>query len=136
MKSQLFLLLVLAVCLAGPASRATAQSQRVDMAVLEFPEKAKILGVTLLGKYVFIHDDQKKADGKECLYIYEYNGDASTPVGSRLGKQVLAFHCQTVERSKVKLDVLTLTATKEPGVLEIKEIQFAGSDKGHRVPSE
>src|SRR5215467_8719076 len=126
-------LLTLAVGLAMPVPGARAQSKDVDMAVLEFTEKTQILGVTLLGKYVFIHDDQKKAEGKECLYVYEYNGDSKTPLPSRLGKQVLAFHCEMVERPKSKIDVLTLAMSKEASIFEIKEIQFAGTDKGHRV---
>src|SRR5262245_33218001 len=129
-------LLTLAVGLAMPVPTARAQSKDVDMAVLEFTEKTQLLGVTLLGKYVFIHDDQKKAEGKECLYVYEYKGDAKTPLLTRLGKQVIAFHCQMVERSKSKIDVLTLTMNKQQDMFEIKEIQFAGTDKGHRVLGE
>ena len=134
----IMLFLTLAVLLMIPASKTIAQSDKiqankVDMAVLEFTEKTELLGVTLLGKYVFIHDDQKKAEGKECLYVYEYNGDSKTPLPSRLGKQVLAFHCEMVERPKSKIDVLTLAMSKEASIFEIKEIQFAGTDKGHRV---
>jgi len=127
--------LALAICLAMPAAVTRAQSNKVDMSVLEFTEKTQLMGVTLLGKYVFIHDDQKKAEGKECLYVYELKGgDAKAPLTERLGKQVLAFHCQMVERPKAKIDVLTLTLSRDPGVFEIREIQFAGSDRGHRVP--
>src|SRR5262245_61656508 len=132
----IMLLLVLAVWLIIPASATRAQSDGVDMAVLEFTEKTQLMGVTLLGKYVFIHDAQKKAEGKECLYVYEYKGDGKTPLATRLGKQVLAFHCQMVERSKSKIDVLTLTMNKQQDMFEIKEIQFAGTDKGHRVLGE
>src|SRR5215471_15922707 len=137
----IMLFLTLAVLLMIPASKTIAQSDKiqankVDMAVLEFTEKTELLGVTLLGKYVFIHDDQKKAEGKECLYVYEYNGDSKTPLPSRLGKQVLAFHCQMVERPKSKIDVLTLTMNKAQTMFEIKVIQFAGTDKGHRILGE
>ena len=134
----IMLFLTLAAFLMMPASKTIGQSDeiqsdKVDMAVLEFTEKTEILGVTLLGKYVFIHDDQKKAEGKECLHVYEYNGDSKTPLPSRLGKQVLAFHCQMVERPKSKIDVLTLAMSKDASIFEIKEIQFAGTDRGHRV---
>jgi len=133
------LFLTLAVCLVMPASKTIAQSDKVqsdkvDMAVLEFTEKTELLGVTLLGKYVFIHDAQKKAEGKPCLYVYEYAGGAAkTPLTSRLGKQILAFHCQMIERPTSKIDVLTLTMSKNAGIFEIKEIQFAGTGEGHRV---
>jgi hypothetical protein len=133
------LFLAIAVCLALPASRVRAQSNAVqsdgvDMAVLEFTEKTQLLGVTLYGKYVFIHDQKKKEEGKECLYVYEYTGDAKTPLATRLGKQVLAFHCEMIERPKAAIDVLTLSMVgKPPGIFEIREIQFAGTDKGHRV---
>ena len=134
MRHPLIMLLVtLAVWLIIPAKVARSQSNGVDMAVLDFTEKTQILGVTLLGKYVFIHDAQKKAEGKECLYVYEYKGDGKTPLADRLGKQVLAFHCEMVGRSKSKIDVLTLTMNKAQDMFEIKEIQFAGTDKGHRV---
>jgi len=130
------LLSTLAVWLIIPMTATRAQSDGVDMTVLEFTEKTQLLGVTLLGKYVFIHDAQKKAEGKECLYVYEYKGDAKTPLATRLGKQVLAFHCQMVERPKSKIDVLTLAMNREQTLFEIKEIQFAGTDKGHRVLGE
>src|SRR5215831_4542419 len=137
----IMLFLTLAVCLVMPASKTIAQSDKiqsdkVEMAVLEFTEKTELLGVTLLGKYVFIHDDQKKAEGKECLYVYEYTGDTKTPVASRLGRQVLAFHCEMIERPNSKIDVLTLTMSKNSNIFEIKEIQFAGTEKGHRVLGE
>jgi len=130
------LLLTLTVWLIIPATATRAQSDGVDMAVLEFTEKTQLMGVTLLGRYVFIHDAQKKAEGKECLYVYEYKGDSKAPLVTRVGKQVLAFHCQMVERSNSKIDVLTLTMNKEQTMFEIKEIQFAGTDKGHRVLGE
>src|SRR5215472_10546672 len=142
----IMLFLTLAVFLMMPASKTIAQSDKiqsdkiqpdkVDMAVLEFTEKTELLGVTLLGKYVFIHDDQKKAEGKECLYVYEYTGDAKAPLSARLGKQIFAFHCQMIERPKSKIDVLTLTMSKNSNIFEIKEIQFAGTDRGHRVLGE
>jgi hypothetical protein len=137
MKSLIILsFLTLAICL-GPAGSGTPAAQsdknKVDMTVMEFTEKTQLLGVTLLGKYVFIHDAQKKAEGKPCLFVYEYKGDAKTPLTERLGKQILAFHCEMVERPMAKIDVLTLAMGKDPGVFEIKEIQFAGTDKGHRV---
>jgi len=130
------LLLTLAVWWSIPATAARAQSDGVDMSVLEFTEKTQLAGVSLLGKYVFVHDAQKKAEGKECFYVYEYKGDAKTPLAARLGKQVLAFHCQMVERPKSKIDVLTLTMNKAQTLFEIKEIQFAGTDKGHRILGE
>ena len=139
------LFFTLAICLVMPAATAAqsdkprsviAQSDQVDVAVLEFTEKTELLGVTLFGKYVFIHDAQKKAEGKECLYVYEYTSDAKAPLANRFGKQVLAFHCQMVERPKSKIDVLTLAMSKDSGIFEIKEIQFAGTDRGHRVLAE
>ena len=137
MKKLLVLSFVtIVVCLGIPVPPVSAQSSGVDMAVLEFTEKTRLLDVTLLGKYVFVHDDEKKAEGKACLYVYEYNGDAKTPLATRLGKLVVAFHCHIVERPAARIDVLTLAMGKEPGVFEIKEIQFAGSDKGHRVLSD
>src|SRR5262245_28014319 len=137
MRHPLILLLVaFAVWLIILATASRAQSDGVALAIMEFTEKTQLMGVTLLGKNVFINDAQKKAKGKECLYVYEYKGDGKTPLATRLGKQVLAFHCQMVERSKSKIDVLTLTMNKQQDMFEIKEIQFAGTDKGHRVLGE
>jgi hypothetical protein len=138
MKSLIiFSILALPICIGAPASAIrAAQSDKVDTAVMEFTEKTQLLGVTLFGKYVFIHDAQKKAEGKPCLNVYEYKGDARTPLAERLGRQVIAFHCEMVDRPKTKIDVLTLVLGKDPGVFEIKEIQFAGTDKGHRVLSD
>ena len=97
-----------------------------EKAVVEFPEKVKLLGVFLKGEYLFVHDEEKMARGEDCTYIY-------TSAKGQPGTLVLSFHCVPVERKKV--DRFTVVTTRLlPDLLELREYQFAGTTHGHGVP--
>jgi hypothetical protein len=67
------------------------------------------------------------AEGKPCLYVYQQEKGQD--------KLIVSFHCISVERKKVDGFRVIVTASNTPfGVSEIEEIQFAGSEKAHRVP--
>lgn len=110
--------------LLAPTGKAKAPAK--ETAVVEFPEKVKLLGVFLKGEYVFVHDEEKMARGEACTYIHASR--AGQP-----GRLVVSFHCRPVERMEAG-QFTVVTARLLPDLLELREYQFAGSAEGHQVP--
>ena len=115
------------------ASFAAAAPPGTEMAVANIPDKTKLLKSILQGKYIFVHDGSKMAKGEPCLYVYEYSEDQAGQPELKPEKLVVSFHCQPVERSLVTQMVLTYGMISAD-VSELREIQFADSSEGHRVP--
>jgi hypothetical protein len=118
--------LLLAAGLFAAAAETTAPKK--ERAVITFTEPVKLLDVFLKGQYMFLHDDQKMAQGEPCSYVYEFrNGHA--------GRLVASFHCVPVERTKAEhFTVLLSRRSTAFDVPELTEYQFAGSTEGHGVP--
>jgi hypothetical protein len=97
-----------------------------DRAITKFSDPVKLMGVTLKGEYLFVHDDEALARGEACTFVYK--GDAEIP-----DKLVVSFHCTPVVRAKVaSFTIRTFLAS--PGQYELREFQFGGSDEAHMVP--
>jgi len=118
---------------AVPAWLATVAQSRKTTAVVEIPDKTRLLKAELLGKYIFVHDDEKMASGEPCFYVYRYSEDITGQPEIKPENLVVSFHCQPVERPKVNQPVLTYGVVRN-GLFELREIQFACSFEGHRVP--
>jgi hypothetical protein len=89
----------------------------------------KLQGVLLRGQYLISHDDTKMTAGEPCLYIY------TMKAGNR-DKLVISIHCEPVERDRTARFTVTLSPRSSANaVREVREIQFAGFAKGHRIPS-
>jgi hypothetical protein len=114
------------------ASFAIAAPPGKDITVTTITDKTKLLKSTLLGKYIFVHDEDRMAKGEPCLYVYEYSEDQKGQPEIRPEKLVVSFHCQPVQRAKA--DQIVLTYGMAGDLLELREIQFPGSTEGHRVP--
>ena len=100
-----------------------------EEAVVEFTETVKLQGVMLRGQYLIFHDDAKMEEGEPCLYIY-------TMKAGKRDKLVIAVHCEPVERRLAKEFTVLLTPRNSAyTVREVREIQFAGFAKAHRIPS-
>jgi hypothetical protein len=111
----------------APAAGTTGNPQREE-AVVEFTELVKLQGVLLRGEYMIFHDDAKMAEGEPCLYIY-------TMKAGKRDQLVIALHCEPVEREKAKqFNVLLTPRYSAYMVREVREIQFAGFAKAHRIP--
>lgn len=115
------------------ASFAAAAPPDRDIAVANIPDKTKLLKTTLQGKYIFVHDDSMMAKGEPCLYIYEYSEDQAGKPEVKPEKLVVSFHCEPTQREKATQIVLTYGMLSSE-LFELREIQFPGSTKGHRVP--
>jgi hypothetical protein len=132
MKRLLMMTLVLTM-VSALASLAAAGPPVKETAVADIPDKTKLLDAELLGKYIFVHDEHKKAQGEPCFYVYRYSQDEKGSPEVRPENLVVSFHCESVQRSKVNQLVLTY-GVASGGLFELREIQFAGSLEGHRVP--
>jgi len=123
----------IAVAISATTSFAMAAQPGKNLAVVNIPDKTKLVKVTLQGKYIFVHDEDKMAKGEPCFYVYEYSQDACGEPEVKAEKLVLSFHCQPVQRSKAS-DIVLTYGMISPELFELREIQFAGSVEGHRVP--
>jgi GTP-dependent phosphoenolpyruvate carboxykinase len=106
-----------------------AETQRRESAVVEFPETVRLYGVFLRGEYVIVHDEERMARGEPCTYIYRSKNGVE-------GELITSFHCEHVDRAKVKEFTVRLRGRHTPyDIPEVQELQFAGSTAGHRVPT-
>ena len=129
MKSVAFFVIVICALVIGSVSWETKASNtaRKQSAVTNFNRAVVLLGVTLKGEYLFVHDDAAMQRGEACTYVYE--GNAPMPK-----KLVVSFHCVPVERVKSKHFIVRSVETS-PGIAELQEFQFAGDTEGHAVPT-
>jgi uncharacterized cupredoxin-like copper-binding protein len=137
-RTTLIIAICAAVVLTGTAfaARAAAQTPKKEMAVVDLTDKTKMVKEILQGKYIFVHDEELMAKGEPCFYVYKYSQDAAGKPEIKPDNLVLSFHCKHVEHDKAPQIVLTFTMVAgEADLFEIKEVQFAGSTAGHRLPS-
>jgi hypothetical protein len=124
----LFIALLCAVMLSTsptPSVTNAANAARKERAVMKFNQPVKLVGLTLKGEYLFVHDDLAMARGEACTFVYK--GNAEIP-----DKLVVSFHCTPVERARVTN--FTVRTVLTPSGENIKEFQFGGSSEAHLVP--
>jgi len=129
-KVLLFVTLLSALTLSTslvPSVSNAANAAKKDRGMVIFSEPVKLLGVTLKGAYLFVHNDEAMMRGEECTFVYK----GSAEVRDNL---VVSFHCTPAERAKAS-SFTVRTALLYPGQNEITEFQFAGSTEGHVVPT-
>ena len=118
------------------AGLAVAQTPKKEMAVVDLPDRTKMMKEILQGKYIFVHDEERMAKGEPCFYIYKYAQDAAGKPEVKPENLVLSFMCKHQERAKAPQIVLTYTMVAgEADLFEIKDVQFAGSTAVHRLPN-
>ncbi len=123
------LLMMTLFSVSAPAANGMNNSPQREEAVVEFTETVKLQGVLLRGQYLIFHDDTKMEAGEPCLYVY-------TMKAGKRDKLVISLHCEPVEREKAKQFTVLLTPRYSAyTVREVREIQFAGFAKAHRIPS-
>ena len=130
MKRLLFLIAVLfaALLISMPAPTSTSAAERTtkQQSVVTFDQPVTLMGFTLKGDYLFVHDDAAMARGDACTYVYKGHAENHDNL-------VMAFHCTPKERDKTAY--FTLRSRRTPsGQQELTEFQFAGSTEGHLVP--
>lgn len=130
MKSFLVLIALLCAVVLGsslaPSLASTAKVVKKERATMKFSEPVKLMGLTLKGEYLFVHDAAAMARGEACTYVYK--GVAEVP-----SNLVVAFHCTPAPRNKVN-NFTVQSFQISPGQYELREFQFAGSTEGHLIP--
>jgi len=125
----LFMALLCAVTLSSTSIASVtnaANAARKHRAVTTFSQPVKLMGVTLKGEYLFVHDDAAMARGEACTFVYK-------GVVESKDKLVISFHCMPSARAKVA-SFTVRTSLTSPGQSEVREFQFAGSAEAHLVP--
>ena len=110
----------------APSGTNAVNVAKKERATITFSQPVTLMGVTLRGDYLFVHDDAAMVRGEACTYVYK--GNAEVP-----DKLVVSFHCTPVPRTIVA-DFTVRTMLISPGQSELSEFQFAGSSEGHLVP--
>lgn len=118
--------LTLSSSLMPPVSNA-ANTGSKERAVTKFDQPVQLMGVTLKGEYLFVHNDEAMMRGEDCTFIYK--GQAAN-----VNNLVISFHCTPAERVKAANFTVRSSLTSS-GQYEIREYQFAGSTETHLVPS-
>ncbi len=130
MKSLLlFIALLCAITLTSSSTPSVANAAgglKKERAVMRFPQPVQLMGVTLKGEYLFVHDDEAMARGEACTFVYK--GDAEIPA-----KLVVSFHCTPAERAKVG-HFTVRTLLNPAGLYQLSEFQFGGRTEAHLVP--
>jgi len=127
-----FLLFIAFLCAVTLSSSSTlsvtnaANAVKKERAVMKFNQPVKLMGLTLKGEYLFVHDDAAMARGEACTFVYK--GIAEIP-----DKLVVSFHCTPVPRARVA-NFTVRTLLTAPGQYEVTEFQFGGSTESHMVP--
>jgi hypothetical protein len=125
----LFIAFLCAVTLSSSSATSVtnaANAAKKERAVMSFNQPVNLMGFTLKGEYLFVHDDAAMARGEVCTFVYK--GVAEKP-----DKLVVSFHCTPVARAKVtSFTVRTLVIS--PELNELREFQFSGSTESHLVP--
>ena len=120
-----------ALLLAVVLSSSSAVTSKASMAgnkhkaITQFNDPVRLMGQTLKGQYLFVHDDAAMARGEACTFVYK--GDAE--IASKL---VVSFHCTPVQRLKVGSFVVRTELMN--GFNELREYQFDGDTEAHMVP--
>ncbi len=129
-KILLFITLLSALTLSGgwiSSASSTASATKKDRGTVIFTEPIKLMGITLKGEYLFVHDDEAMLRGERCTLVYKGRAEVRDQL-------VVSFHCTPVERAKA-YSFTVRTQKLWPGETEIIEYQFGGSTEGHMVPT-
>jgi hypothetical protein len=101
------------------------QAATGERAVVEFRDTVRLVNVFLRGRYVVVHDDSSMARGEPCLRVFSIKDPDNL---------IVAFHCTPIERGKAEHFIVRTSRSSALDVPSVLEIQFAGSNTGHRVP--
>jgi hypothetical protein len=126
-------LITIVILIGASVQSSAAAPPGKEMAVVDLQDKTYLGKTALQGKYIFVHDDSGMAKGEACFYVYEYSQNETGRPEVRPDKLVVSFHCEPVTHPEARQMVLTYGMTTA-GQLQLREIQFAGSTEGHRVP--
>jgi hypothetical protein len=120
------LTLGLIVAVAAPMLLAANSTPNQDRVWANFGQFVKFSDRLLPpGDYLFVHDDDKKAAGEPCLYVYrESNTD----------EPLVAIHCVRGVRTEIERDKIAWRRiTPSMSMRNIEYVQFAGDSFAHYI---
>lgn len=130
MKKPLFLVgLLFALVLSGSSIlsiTSAAAGTKNARAEVRFDQPVNLMGQTLKGNYLFVHDDLAMARGEACTYVYKGNAEVRENL-------VISFHCKPQERNKASHFTVRSRQTTS-GLEVLTEFQFSGSTESHLIP--
>ncbi len=130
MKSLLTFIAILCVVTLSssltPSVSNAANAAKKERAVMKFSEPIQLMGATLKGEYLFVHNDEAMARGEACTYVDK--GQAEN-----VNNLVVSFHCMPVAAPRAPY-FRVRAGLNMFGQYEIREFQFAGSTEVHLVP--
>ena len=125
------LILLIALLFAVAFSSSTAVTSKASpgskkqKSVVVLNDPVRLMGVTLKGTYLIVHDDTLMAAGQACTFVYKGEGEIAKNL-------VASFHCVPVQRAKV--DSFVVRTELIGGFNELREYQFSGDTEAHQVP--
>ena len=125
----LFVALLCAVILSSsltPSVTTAADDAGKEQGIAKFNNPVTLMGLTLKGEYLFVHNDKAMVRGEACTSVYKGRAEI-------IDKLVVSFHCTPAERSRVDNFTVRSMLTS-PGQNELTEFQFSGSSEAHLVP--
>ena len=93
---------------------------------MKFHQPVELMGITLKGNYLIVHDDEAMARGESCTYVYGGLAEDRENL-------VVSFHCSAKKRAKAS-HFTVRSRRGSSGYDELTEFQFSGSTEGHLVP--
>ena len=109
----------------APSAASMSDTAPKETAVVKFSQPVQVMGATLRGQYLFVHEDGARARGEACTFVYK--GVVELPKNL-----VVSFHCTPAARAKAASFTVRTVLTL-PGQYELREFQFAGSSEAHIV---
>lgn len=110
-----------------PSVSSSPGMSRKQQAEVNFAQPVQLMGETLQGDYLFVHDDEAMVRGDACTFVYK-------GLNEKANKLVATFHCIPAARNQVA-HFTVRSSPNEMGQLELMEFQFAGSTEAHVVPT-
>jgi hypothetical protein len=104
---------------AAPATCATTR----DQAIVNFAEPVLVGTQWVMGRAVIVHDDELKAQGEACTFIYTQDSTGAK-------KLVAAYKCERVPRPTSN-EFRLVTQRNQNDWRVLREVQFRGQAYGH-----
>jgi hypothetical protein len=121
----LFAGLFFALTLSSSISSVSSAS-KLERAEVNFSSPVQLMGKTLQGNYIFVHNDEASARGETCTFVYRNSESPKNLVAS--------FHCTSAIRNRVT-HFTVRSAQNVMDETEITEFQFRGATVAHLLPA-
>ena len=117
--------LIIAVAAIATITAANLTPAR-QSALIDLARPTIIAGVVASGQVIFVHDDERMANGEPCTTVYQYQS-------GKQGKKLVEFMCKPEQADRAEhFTARCARGISGPDVLV--EYQFKGDTETHGVP--